>query len=51
LWPKPEGKAFEAAVKACIAALERTRDKALAAKARAAFIEAADDADIYVRSK
>lgn len=50
-WPKPEGQAFEAAVKACIAALADTRKKALASKARQAFIDAADEAEIYVRSK
>jgi hypothetical protein len=50
-WPKPEGKAFETAVKACIAALQRTRNRALAEKARQAFIQAADEADIYIRSK
>jgi hypothetical protein len=50
-WPKPEGKAFESAVKAVAAALERTRNKALAAKARQAFIEAAEDADIYIRQR
>jgi hypothetical protein len=50
-WPKPEGRAFEAAVRACIEALQRTRNRALAEKARQAFINAADDADIYIRSK
>lgn len=50
-WPKPEGKAFESAVKACIAALADTRKTLLAERAREAFIEAADDAHIYIRSK
>lgn len=50
-WPKPEGKAFESAVKAITEALNRQRDEALKAKARQAFIKAAEDADIYIRSK
>jgi hypothetical protein len=50
-WPKPEGPAFDNAVKACIVALENTRQKALASKARQAFIDAADDARIYIRDK
>jgi len=51
IWPKPDGPAFDNAVKACIAALENTRKKALASKARQAFIEAAEDAKIFVRKK
>jgi hypothetical protein len=50
-WPDKDSPAFQSAVKACIAALENTRRKALAAKARQAFIDAAGEADIYVRSK
>jgi hypothetical protein len=51
VWPKPEGKAFDSAVKACMEALAQTRNRALAEKARQAFIDAADDAEIFVRSK
>lgn len=50
-WPESDSQAFKAAVKACIAALENTRRRALASKARAAFIKAADDAGIYVRER
>jgi hypothetical protein len=50
-WPEKESPAFQSAIKACIAALENTRKRALASKARQAFIDAAEDADIYVRSK
>lgn len=38
-WPKPQGKAFESAVKAITEALSRQRDEALKAKARQAFIK------------
>jgi hypothetical protein len=48
-WPKTSGPAFEAAVKACVDALQKTRDRALAAKARQAFIDAAEEADLFVR--
>jgi hypothetical protein len=50
-WPENRSPAFKAAVKACIEALENTRKRALASKARAAFIEAADDAGIHIRDK
>ncbi|CAN7155225.1 DUF982 domain-containing protein [Rhizobium sp. LjRoot254] len=47
LWPRDSGKAFMAAQRACLAALE---GKATAAKARSAFIKAAEEADIHIRS-
>lgn len=50
-WPENESPAFKAAVRACIKALDDFRDRALAEKARQAFIKAADRAEIYVRNK
>lgn len=51
VWPKPDGPAFDAAVRACIEALSNTRKKLLADRARQAFIDAADEAEIYIRDK
>jgi hypothetical protein len=50
-WPKQDGPAFKSAIKAITEALTQTRNRALAEKARTAFIKAAEDADIYIRSK
>jgi hypothetical protein len=47
LWPRDGGKAYMAAQRACLAALE---GRVTADKARASFIEAADEADIHIRS-
>ncbi|WP_258163224.1 DUF982 domain-containing protein [Rhizobium sp. TH2] len=47
LWPLDTGRAFMAAQRACLAALE---GRATADKARAAFIKAADEADVHIRS-
>lgn len=48
LWPRDSGKAFIAAQRACLAALE---GKATADKARSAFIKAAGEANIHIRSR
>ena len=45
-WPVAEGKAFLAAQSACLMALEGT---ATPDEARAAFLAAADEANVFVR--
>lgn len=47
-WPVHDGKAWLAAQRACLAALD---GKSTADKARQAFLKAADEADIFVRSR
>lgn len=47
-WPTNKGAAWIKAQKACLAALER---RITARRARKAFIEAAEEANIYIRSK
>lgn len=51
-WPDVgDSPAFERAKAACLAALEDVENKTKAAKARQAFIDAANEADIYIRDK
>lgn len=50
-WPVGEGRAFKTAVKACIDALEDTTSRIRQERARAAFIDAAHEAGIYVRRR
>jgi len=47
-WPNPQGQSWMKAQRACLKALE---GRITARMARDAFIEAAEEADIYIRSK
>ena len=47
-WPTPRGRSWMTAQRACLKALE---GRITARMARDAFIEAAEEADIYIRSK
>jgi len=48
LWPVDDGKAYQQALSECFAALDGQKPPEAA---RQAFIEAADEAHIYVRQK
>lgn len=50
-WPVEDGKAYMAAQRRCLAALKDRLSTRKCDAARQAFIDAAEEADIYVRQK